>query len=300
MKRILYTACLFSAIAGVLSLPVAVNGQEQPGHHNRETWEAVPAEFAKRQSARWENTEAATRGAAIYERHCIICHGADGRGTGVAAEYLKHPPADLNKHFHKPPHGDGYLYWRVVKGGTVEPFKSIQSEMPAFETLLSNNDRWDVLAFVHQRFHLGQPQPVQNQHAAHGGHHGPKMWASVPPDFTEKLSVRWDAPAAISRGKTLYETHCSTCHGASGRGDGVAAQFLSHAPANLNNHFHEPPKGDGYMFWRVTKGATVEPFLAMNSEMPAFENVLSEEDRWAVLAYVHAFFHQGLFSRQQQ
>ncbi len=28
--------------------------------------------------------------------------------------------------------------------------------------------------------------------------------------------------------------------------------------------------------------------------MPAFKSVLSEEERWDVLAYVHTFFHQGL------
>lgn len=86
----------------------------------------------------------------------MVCHGADGRGTGPAAKSLVHPPADLTHHFHiRPGDGDAYLFWRVSEGGTAEPFKSMQSAMPAFKTVLSEDQRWDVLAYVHNRFHQG-------------------------------------------------------------------------------------------------------------------------------------------------
>ena len=38
----------------------------------------------------------------------------------------------------------------------------------------------------------------------------------------------------------------------------------------------------------------MEPFKSMGSAMPAFKTVLSEDERWDVLTYVHAFFHLGL------
>ena len=44
----------------------------------------------------------------------------------------------------------------------------------------------------------------------------------------------------------------------------------------------------------MSEGGTVEPFLSLGSRMPAFKEVLSESERWDVLAYVHAFFHAGL------
>jgi Cu/Ag efflux protein CusF len=43
----------------------------------------------------------------------------------------------------------------VSEGGQVEPFKSSQSAMPAYKTVLSDDQRWDVLAYVHARFHKG-------------------------------------------------------------------------------------------------------------------------------------------------
>ena len=85
-----------------------------------------------------------------------MCHGADGKGTGPAGKGLPHPPADLTHHFHRAPgDGDAYLFWRVSEGGQVEPFKSSQSAMPAYKTVLSEDQRWDVLAYVHAQFHQG-------------------------------------------------------------------------------------------------------------------------------------------------
>lgn len=37
----------------------------------------------------------------------------------------------------------------------------------------------------------------------------------------------------IARGAALYQTHCASCHGAQGRGDGPAATSLSPPPADL-------------------------------------------------------------------
>jgi Cu/Ag efflux protein CusF len=86
----------------------------------------------------------------------VLCHGSDGKGTGIAAKGLPHPPADLTHHFHRAPgDGDAYLFWRVSEGGQVEPFKSSQSAMPAYKTVLSEDQRWDVLAYVHAQFHKG-------------------------------------------------------------------------------------------------------------------------------------------------
>lgn len=34
-------------------------------------------------------------GRALYQDHCLACHGATGRGDGPAAAALDHPPADL-------------------------------------------------------------------------------------------------------------------------------------------------------------------------------------------------------------
>ena len=132
---------------------------EHQGHqdtHKHQSWRTPPAAYADKVSHRWGDDGAIARGKALYDTHCTACHGADGLGTTAFAKTLPHPPADLMHHFHlHPGEGDAYLYWRVSEGGMVEPFKSAGSLMPAFKTLLSEDERWDVLAYVCAAFHRG-------------------------------------------------------------------------------------------------------------------------------------------------
>jgi len=147
-----------------------------------------------------------------------------------------------------------------------------------------------------------QPQTSEEAHD-HAHHHGPTAhrlhrhdsWPALPVEYTNLRSDRWADLRAIARGETLYRRHCQSCHGTDGRGDGPAASALPHPPADLTHHFHKAPgDGDGYLFWRVSEGGAVEPFRSQGSAMPAFKDVLNVNDRWDVLAYVHAYFHLGL------
>jgi mono/diheme cytochrome c family protein len=125
-------------------------------HHQHAFWETPPDEYASVRSARWDDAGAIARGQQLFQTYCMVCHGTDGKGTGPAAKGLEHAPADLTNHFHRAPgDGDAYLFWRVSEGGQVEPFKSMKSTMPAFKTVLSEDQRWDVLAYVHTQFHGG-------------------------------------------------------------------------------------------------------------------------------------------------
>jgi mono/diheme cytochrome c family protein len=137
--------------------PTGNHGHTMHGqHHQHDSWEAPPPDYASKRSTRWDNPVAIARGKTLFQTQCVVCHGADGKGSGPGAKGLTHPPADLTHHFHRAPgDGDAYLFWRVSEGGQVEPFKSAQSTMPAFKTILSEEERWDVLAYVHAQFHRG-------------------------------------------------------------------------------------------------------------------------------------------------
>ncbi|MGR9100319.1 MAG: c-type cytochrome [Gammaproteobacteria bacterium] len=144
--------------------------------HTHTEWVSPPAEYADYRSDRWADLNAMVRGQQIYRRQCVACHGEDGRGTGINAAGLSHPPADLTNHFHGlSGKGDAYLFWRVSEGGAVEPFFSMLSAMPPFKNILTEDERWDVLAFVHGYFHLGLAKwrsgsEVVKEEEIHGGH----------------------------------------------------------------------------------------------------------------------------------
>lgn len=40
---------------------------------------------------------------------------------------------------------DGYLFWRVSKGGVIDPFNSA---MPAWESALTEDQRWEVISYI--------------------------------------------------------------------------------------------------------------------------------------------------------
>ena len=126
------------------------------GSHRHARWIKAPEEYAALRWHTWGSSIAAKRGEQNYSKHCQQCHGADGRGFGPLAKSLPHKPADLTHHFHSVTgKTDGYLFWRISEGGVVQPFQSSNSTMPAFKSVLSVDERWDVLIYIHREFHKG-------------------------------------------------------------------------------------------------------------------------------------------------
>jgi putative copper resistance protein D len=81
------------------------------------------------------------RGAQTYAKNCAACHGVDGYGDGPLAASLPVKPADLAAG-HLLHHTDGDLFWWISHGISDTP-------MPAFASLLSPNDRWNLIEFLH-------------------------------------------------------------------------------------------------------------------------------------------------------
>ena len=86
-----------------------------------------------------------------------------------------------------------------------------------------------------------------------------------------------DDPTLTERGRALYDEHCRQCHGAPGIAPEPFALGLTPTPLNLANMAREWPARD--LFWVVKNGIKM-------SAMPAWEFRLSEQDLWAVTAYL--------------
>lgn len=88
-------------------------------------------------------------------------------------------------------------------------------------------------------------------------------------------------PASIARGQELYQQHCVVCHGVGGRGDGPLARTLNPPPADLRVHVSQHTEGQLWLW--ITNGVP-------GSAMPAFRDVVSEEDRWHLVNYLRDRF----------
>lgn len=87
----------------------------------------------------------------------------------------------------------------------------------------------------------------------------------------------------VAQGERLFTAHCATCHGQEGAGDGPAGEGLSPPPANLRWLMRRPIASDGYLYWTLTDGG-----VSLGTEMPAFESVLTETDRWKIIRFLRA------------
>ena len=87
-------------------------------------------------------------------------------------------------------------------------------------------------------------------------------------------------PAVLEKGKALYAAHCLRCHGAAGKNDGPASD-ADQVNADLTDDYRTSINPDGVVFYKIWYG-----FGRMGLRMPRFDHTLSQDDVWAVVAYV--------------
>jgi mono/diheme cytochrome c family protein len=96
----------------------------------------------------------------------------------------------------------------------------------------------------------------------------------------------WAAPAdaknmknpvkGVGNAKKSIDTNCASCHGAAGKGDGVAAAALPPPkPADWTSEKVQK-QTDGEIFWKITNG---------RGAMPPWKH-LPEKDRWELVNFI--------------
>jgi copper transport protein len=80
-------------------------------------------------------------GQALYQQHCLVCHGVQGGGDGPAGVVLNPRPADLRIHFAPGAHPEGLLFDWISNGVPTNP------QMPAFGGVLTEEQRWQIMLY---------------------------------------------------------------------------------------------------------------------------------------------------------
>jgi mono/diheme cytochrome c family protein len=107
------------------------------GQSSRDKWTAPARATAKKNPVTANDTSIAL-GKKIYERQCLPCHGATGRGDGPVALHLEKRPGNLSspKLWEQ---SDGALFWKVNEG---------HKPMPTFKNIMSDEERWPVINYI--------------------------------------------------------------------------------------------------------------------------------------------------------
>jgi mono/diheme cytochrome c family protein len=133
----------------------------------------------------------------------------------------------------------------------------------------------------------GQPHGDHSRGMRHGGasmvrHHFVRQHG-IAEEYAGKTSPLAPTPADLTAGRDLYESHCASCHGSGGAGDGVAGAGLDPPPANLAVAVRRPLATDAYLYWTIVEGGA-----SVGSAMPPFDAVLGETEIWQIVAHLRA------------
>ncbi len=216
-----------------------------------------------------QNAENVAAGKAIYDRTCVFCHGAVGKGNGPVAYFLtgnmSPRPRDFTAGVYRfkstlseelP--ADGDLFRTITRG--------VPGFMPTYSGLVPQQ-RWQLVYYIKSLFPgfaTAEPKPIEL---------GTPVASSM---------------ASVSRGGIIFEDlGCSGCHGANGMGDGELAEDLEDdlsfkiVPANLtmlNSLKNGSGKGDIYR--TIMTGINGTP-------MPSFEDTVeSKDDVWDLVNFI--------------
>jgi mono/diheme cytochrome c family protein len=112
----------------------------------------------------------------------------------------------------------------------------------------------------------------------------------MPPFSNLTDRQRWDVVAyalslstsneAITTGKQIYDENCTACHGEDGKGDGPEAGKLSTEITDLTDQSIMAQRSATSLYQAISAG--IAP------GMPAYESVLGDEERWAVVSYLRS------------
>ena len=91
-------------------------------------------------------------GKRIYYRNCMYCHGDDLDGKGHFANAFNPLPANFRDGGTISQLEETYVYWRIATGGPGLPQGATpwNSSMPVWQDFLSEDEIWQVIAFVYE------------------------------------------------------------------------------------------------------------------------------------------------------
>jgi DMSO reductase family type II enzyme heme b subunit len=218
-------------------------------------------------SAAWGQAGDAKNGQVVYERKCMLCHGANGDGKGPVASELNPAPRDFTRGVYK-------IRTTADKiPSDQDLFKVITEGMPGTSMppwkVLPDKERWDLVAYI-------------KTFAADKFKAAPKR-QELPREVASSAE-------SIKRGKEMYEAiECNKCHGAQGRADGPSRAELKDEweqpikPANLTQRWNfRGGKDRTDIAMRLATGMLGTP-------MPSFiDSVEKPEDVWHLANFIQS------------
>ena len=86
-------------------------------------------------------------------------------------------------------------------------------------------------------------------------------------------------PSSIEEGRKLYQRHCASCHGPTGKGDGSMA-LAGGTPSDLTDEAWDHGSTDGEVFVVIRDGTS--------SDMEPYKDRLTDRQMWQLVHYIRS------------
>lgn len=158
-----------------------------------------------------------SKGKALFERNCAVCHGDDGNADTPVSRLLSPRPRNFTDPVEMARVTTDRMY-RAIKEGRPG------TAMAHWADVLSEAEIGDVIDYIHTLASYGQTAPLS----------------------AERMS--------LEVGRRIYAKDCASCHGASGRADTEMAKVLKPPPAVLSDPMGMVRLEDGALYMAIYRG----------------------------------------------
>lgn len=216
-------------------------------------------------------------GKMLYRRFCIGCHGPDGNGQGMNAQWIDPQPRDFTEATFKcrsTPTGtlptDEDLYNAITRG-------FVDTNMPSWRPL-NPQQRADLVAFIK----TWSPRWAKEK---------PGASLNIPPETPITIE-------SILHGRELFQKlECWKCHGPEGHADGPSAATLTDSKGNPIKPFNFST-GDRFMCGNTNRDLYRIFMTGLDgSPMPSFADVIQPNDAWDLVHFLRTL--QVAFPNQE-
>lgn len=202
----------------------------------------------------------------LYVRFCIGCHGPDGNGEGMNAQWIDPKPRDFTEATFKcrsTPTGtlptDEDLFNAITRG-------FVTTNMPSWRPL-NPQQRADLVAFIK----TWSPRWAKEK---------PGAPLNIPPETPITIE-------SILHGRELFQKlECWKCHGPEGHADGPSASTLTDSKGNPIKPFNFST-GERFMCGDSNRDLYRIFMTGLDgSPMPSFADVIKPNDAWDLVHFL--------------
>lgn len=222
--------------------------------------EPAPLDFARYMEGKY-----------LFERHCIVCHGRRGDGNGEMAPTLHPRPRSFR---------EGMFKFRTTPFGALPTEDDLRHTIKHGLTgtamgMFSQLSEGDVSALIEYVKSFSRRWRKAENYAPPLELPGPPAWLQNPAETA----------AHAQKGRGLFMTHCSACHGNAADGKGAAA-------AALKDLWGQPARPSDLRQPHLRCGDRPQDIYRVlatglnGTPMVSFEAVLTPEQRWDIIAWL--------------